>query len=326
MNELISVIVPIYNVEKYLSECIESILNQTYRHLEVILIDDGSTDQSGKICDIYAERDSRVKVIHQKNGGAANAKNAGLKTATGKYLVFVDGDDYLELDALFYMVDLLQKRNADVVQACFRKIYRDRQSNVCGASDQILEFSAENYIKRYTTDWTCGLLWDKLYKRKLYDNIFFEEGHKIDDEFFTYQGIMRAQKVVHCPKIIYNYRQRKSSVMYAESSQQRILLDKLDYLNKRRKKIISVFPELDQTFNEHYLNMLLSLSKAPYSTRQSIKEIKELLKEYFHERNNCRIPWGLKFELWKLRYSSVNKLLKSVAHDQSTFSAEDYFE
>lgn len=325
MNELISIIVPIYNVEKYLSECIESILNQTYRYLEVMLIDDGSTDQSGKICDNYAEQDSRVKVIHQKNGGAANAKNAGLRAATGKYLVFVDGDDYLESDALFYMIDLLKTRNADVVQACFRKIYRDRQSDVCDAG-QIQEFSAENYIKRYTTDWTCGLLWDKLYKRKLYDNIFFEEGHRIDDEFFTYQGIMRAQKVIKCPKVVYNYRQRKSSVMYTESSQQRIVLDKLDYLDKRRRKVISVFPELAQTFNEHYLNMLLILSQDPYSTSQSIKEIKESLKEYFHERNNCRIPWGLKFELCKLRYSSVNRLLKSVTHDQKTFSAEDYFE
>lgn len=325
MNELISIIVPIYNVEKYLPECIESILNQTYRYLEVILIDDGSTDQSGKMCDNYAEQDSRVKVIHQKNGGAANAKNAGLKTATGKYLAFVDGDDYLELDALFYMIDLLEKRNADVVQACFRKIYRDRQSDVCDVG-QIQELSAENYIKRYTTDWTCGLLWDKLYKRKLYDNIFFEEGHRIDDEFFTYQGIIRAQKVIKCPKVLYNYRQRKSSVMYTESFQQRIVLDKLDYLNKRRRKIISAFPELAQTFNEHYLNMLLILSKDPYSTIQSIKEIKQLLDEYFHERNNCQIPWGLKFGLWKLRYSSMNKLLKSVAHDQRTFSAEDYFE
>ena len=323
--EKITIIVPIYNVEKYLSECIESILNQTYRYLEVILIDDGSTDQSGRICDNYAEQDSRVKVIHQKNGGAANAKNAGLRAATGQYLVFVDGDDYLELDALFYMIDLLKKRNADVVQACFRKIYRDRQSDVCDAG-QIREFNAENYIKRYTTDWTCGLLWDKLYKRKLYDNIFFEEGHKIDDEFFTYQGIMRARKVIKCPKVTYNYRQRKSSVMYTESSQQRIVLDKLDYLDKRRRKVLSVFPELAQTFNEHYLNMLLILSKDPYSTGQSIKEIKQLLNEYFHERNNCRIPWGLKFELCKLRYGSVNRLLKSVEHDQRTFSAEDYFE
>lgn len=321
----ISVIVPVYNVERYLTECIESILNQTYRNLEVILIDDGSTDQSGKICDNYAEQDSRVKVIHQKNGGAANAKNAGLKTATGKYLAFVDGDDYLELDALFYMVNLLEKRMADVVQACFRKIYRDKQSNACDA-EQIREFYAVDYLKRYTTDWTCGLLWDKLYRRKLYDNIFFEEGHRIDDEFFTYQGIMRAQKVIKCPKVVYNYRQRKSSVMYTESSQQKIVLDKLDYLDKRRRKVISVFPELAQTFNEHYLNMLLILSRDPYSTEQSIKEIKQSLIEYFHERNNCQIPWGLKCGLWKLRYSSMDKLLKSVTHDQRTFSAEDYFE
>lgn len=325
MEKLISVIVPIYNVEKYLSECIESILNQSYRYLEVILIDDGSTDQSGIICDKYSEHDSRVKVIHQKNGGAANAKNAGLMAATGIYLAFADGDDYLETDAFSYMVRLLEERNADVVQACFRKVYRDRQSNVC-ATKKVLEFSPENYMRRYTTDWTCGLLWDKLYKRKLYENIFFEEGHKIDDEFFTYQGIMRAKKIVYCPKVVYNYRQRKSSVMYAESSQQKIVLDKLEYLDKRRREVISNFPKLEQSFNEHYLNMLLSLSQDSYLTSKSIREIKKLLNEFFHERNSCQIPLGLKFELLKLKYSSEKKLLKSVVNDQKKFEIEDYFE
>ncbi len=321
----ISVIVPIYNVERYLSECIESILNQTYRYLEVILIDDGSTDQSGKICDNYAEQDFRVKVIHQKNGGAANAKNAGLKVATGKYLAFLDGDDFLEKDAYLHMIKELEEYQADVVQCCLRYIYCNRKEDKI-VNKKITIFDTKSYLEKYTWDWTCGLMTDKLYKRKLFEGIFFEEGHKIDDEFFTYQGIMRAKKIVYYPKIVYNYRQRKSSVMYTESSQQRIVLDKLDYLNKRRRKVISAFPELDQIFNEHYLNMLLSLSKDPYSTSQSIKEIKELLNEYFHERNNCQIPWGLKFGLWKLRYSSVNKLLKSVTQDQSTFSAEDYFE
>ena len=326
MEKLISVIVPIYNVEKYLPECIESILNQSYRYLEVILIDDGSTDQSGIICDKYSEQDSRVKVIHQKNGGAANAKNAGLMAATGTYLAFVDGDDYLETDAFSYMVRLLEERYADVVQACFRKVYRNRHSNNVCATEKILEFSPENYIRKYTTDWTCGLLWDKLYKRKLYENIFFEEGHKIDDEFFTYQGIMRAKKIVYCPTVVYNYRQRKSSVMYTESSQQKIVLDKLEYLDKRRRAVISNFPELKQIFNEHYLNMLLSLSQDPYLTSQSIREIKKLLNEFFQERDSCRIPLGLKFELWKLQYSSEKKLLKSVRCSQKEFSTEDYFE
>ena len=323
--EKITIIVPIYNVEKYLSECIESILNQTYRCLEVILIDDGSTDQSGKICDNYAEQDSRVKVIHQKNGGAANAKNAGLRAATGKYLAFLDGDDFLESDAYLYMIKELEKYQADVVQCCLRYIYLHRKEDKIG-NKEIAIFDTKSYLEKYTWDWTCGLMTDKLYKRELFEGICFEEGHKIDDEFFTYQGIMRAKKVVYCPKVVYNYRQRKSSVMYTENSQQRIVLDKLDYLDKRRRKVISVFPELAQTFNEHYLNMLLILSKDPYSTGQSIKEIKQLLNEYFHERNNCRIPWGLKFELCKLRYGSVNRLLKSVEHDQRTFSAEDYFE
>lgn len=325
MGELVSVIVPVYNVEKYLPECIESIINQTYKYLEVILVDDGSTDQSGKICDEYAYYDSRVKVIHQKNGGAANAKNTGLMAATGTYLAFVDGDDYLETDAFSYMIKLLEERHADAVQACFRKIYRDRQCNVC-AERKIQEFSTEDYLRRYTTDWTCGLLWDKIYKRDLYENIFFEEGHKIDDEFFTYQGIMRAKKIVCCPQIVYNYRQRKSSIMYSKSSQEKIVLDKLDYLDKRRRLVISTFPELEQTFNEHYLNMLLWLSKDHYLTDQGITKIKRLLSEFFREKNKCRLPLGLKFKLLELRYSSKKRLLKSDEHKLKESTIEEYFE
>ena len=126
MNQNISVIVPVYNVEKYLTQCVESILSQDHSNLEVILIDDGSTDRSGEICDQFAARDSRVQVIHQKNAGAAAAKNAGLRIASGTYLSFVDSDDYLEPNAYGGLVRTLLDTGADVVQGSFREIYRNR--------------------------------------------------------------------------------------------------------------------------------------------------------------------------------------------------------
>lgn len=120
MNDFISVIIPVYNVAAYLSICIESVLSQDYSALEIILIDDGSTDESGKICDEYARNDKRIHVIHQNNSGAAAAKNMGLKAATGKYLSFVDSDDFLEPDAYSHMVQVIQENKADVVQCSYR--------------------------------------------------------------------------------------------------------------------------------------------------------------------------------------------------------------
>ena len=119
---MISVIVPIYGVDKYLEECIESIISQTYTKLEVILVDDGSPDRCGEICDRYAEMDNRITVIHQKNGGAAAARNAGLRIATGEFVAFVDGDDYLEPDAYEYLAAALVEHEADIAFGKFRNI------------------------------------------------------------------------------------------------------------------------------------------------------------------------------------------------------------
>ena len=127
MNKTISVIVPVYNVASYLPQCLESILNQDYEDLQVLLIDDGSTDDSGAICDRFAAQDSRIQVIHQENGGAASAKNAGLRAASGKYLSFVDSDDYLEPDVYGFLVKILEETQADAVQGAFQEVYRSRR-------------------------------------------------------------------------------------------------------------------------------------------------------------------------------------------------------
>ena len=276
MEKTISVIVPVYNVASYLPQCMESLLNQSYKALEIILIDDGSTDDSPALCDGYARLDKRVRVIHQNNGGAASAKNAGLHIATGEYLTFVDSDDYLELDAYAFMVAAMETHGADVVQCGYRDVFTHSQINRL-SSDETVKYTKIDYLRRYTQDWTCALLWDKLYKRSLFGGVFFEEGHIVDDEFFTYQGIMNAQMVIYLPRIVYNYRKRKSSVTGRLDYRQRTILDKLDYLQKRRKNVTDRFPILKPDFEKHYVNMLLWLAFDSYSTEESIRQIKELV-------------------------------------------------
>lgn len=325
MTNTISVIIPVYNVERYLVQCLESVLNQSYNKLEIILIDDGSTDRSGEICDFYAKKDGRVRVIHQKNGGAASAKNAALRIATGEYLSFVDSDDYLVEDAYNYMVEQLEKNKADVIQCGFRNIYCDHFIE-CITLDSFVEFPKIDYLRRFTTDWTCGLLWDKLYRRKLFDGIWFEEGHKIDDEFFTYQGIMNADKIIYSPEIVYNYRKRKSSVMQQSESQQKIVMDKLDYLEKRRLKIVRTYPELKQEFDYHFLTMLVILSKDIAATRDSIRITQNMLKDYFSTGKSCKMDLSLRKQLFLLQRRTVDRILQSRNVDMGENEQNYYFE
>lgn len=324
MNRTISVIIPVYNVEAYLRQCLDSVLSQSYRDLQVILIDDGSTDTSGMICDEYAAKDQRVTVIHQKNGGAAAAKNAGLRCATGEYLSFVDSDDYLEPGAYDHMIRLLADTGADVIQCSFQNLFTDGvEARLVTERQQCLPVEA--YLLRYTRDWSCGLLWDKLYRRTLFTDVFFEEGNKIDDEFFTYRGIMNAQKVILDAQVIYTYRQRASGVMLSDENAARIVLDKLAYLPTRRERIVRKFPALREAFDLHYLNMLLLLARDPYATEKSICREKELLKEYFRYNKMPAASLGLRLAILKLRYMPASKLLQNRAKRAEEKEIHRYF-
>ncbi len=284
----ISIIVPVYKVEPYIHCCINSILSQTYTDFELILVDDGSPDNCPAICDEYAAKDSRVTVIHQKNGGAAAAKNAGLRIATGKYLSFVDSDDYLEPDAYRHMLKLLNDHDAEVVQCSYRDVFL-HSSKDCLCPDKHKVYDTKSYLRLYTSDWTCGMMTDKLFLRELFDGIFFEEGHKIDDEYFTYRGIMNARKIVRDDFVVYNYRKRRSSVMYSPESACQIIQDRVDYLSKRRRNVITRFPELREVFDRHFVEMMVILFRDPMATKECRKRIRKQMNTYFREKNHTAV-------------------------------------
>lgn len=310
---MISVIIPVFNVEKYVSQCLNSVCNQTYSDLEIILVDDGSTDASGEICDKYACHDNRIRVIHQENGGAAAAKNAGLQVVSGEYLSFVDSDDFLEPNAYRYMLQVMQTQGADVVQCSYRDVFKDH------TKEHVLKnmtLSQIDFLALFIEDWTCALLWDKLYRRSLFEGVSFETGHKIDDEYFTYRGIMNAKKIVRDSQIVYNYRKRASSVMYSPASAQRIIADRIDYLRKRRENVIACFPQLRAVYDNHFLNMMIILSRDENVTEEHLKLIQLCLKEYFHEKQHTKPDYRLLPSLTKLIFfcSKKNSNKQSVAH------------
>ncbi len=323
-NETISVIIPVYNVAAYLPECLDSVLNQNYRDLEVILIDDGSKDDSGRICDDYAARDSRIQVIHQENGGGAAAKNAGLRIASGEYLSFVDSDDYLEPHVYRYMLDLLKTTDSDAAVFAYRNVFRSRTEEYCPMMEK-RELTGKEYLVQFTKDWTCALLWNKLYKRSLFEGIFFEEGHKIDDEYFTYQGIMNARKVVCDDKIIYNYRRRGSSVMLQSQAHKQRTLDRVDAYAKRRKTVIARFPELRRAFDIQYLDALSYMTEYPDNTVESQNLMKTELRAYHHQWGNTIAPKCLWKGLLRLYLVPTKNLLRKYGRHQNPEDQKDFF-
>lgn len=246
----ISVIIPVYNVEKYLSECLDSVINQTYKNLQIILVDDGSTDSSGKICDVYAEKDNRITVVHQKNAGAGAAKNTGLDLVKGDYFSIIDSDDYIELDMYEKMVTSLEKYNSDIAQCLFRNVFVndsfDRKYKIKGNYPKVL--TSKSFLKEYLYDWKYAIFWNKLFKSSLLKEIRFPVGRKIDDEFFTYKLVCSAKKVVNIDDILYNYRMRKTSVMN-ENDSDRLIYDRIDCFIERYNYISNVYPSLKKNYN-----------------------------------------------------------------------------
>lgn len=213
---LISVIVPVYKVEQYLDQCIRSIVEQTYRNLEIILVDDGSPDNCGAICDAWAAKDERIRVIHQNNSGGGAARNAALDAASGELISFVDSDDYISRDMLEYLYSLL-KLGADIAECGYLQTEDDNAVFGEKAGDPAF-YTAEEAMACHIQDTVFRqLIWNKLYRREVVGDTRFPVGTRIDDEFFTYRLLAGAKRLVRSDKVCYAYRQQAGSVMHQKN-------------------------------------------------------------------------------------------------------------
>lgn len=209
---LISVIVPVYNVEPYIRQCLDSIISQTYQNLEIILVDDGSPDNCGAICDEYACCDNRIKVIHKENGGLSSARNVGLRVAHGEYLGFVDSDDWIESDMFEYLSKNILIYAADIA-ACGRIEVYPQYKKAFGWK------KTERYDKEQATKHLLenkslrNYVWDKLWKRELFEEVEFPEGRTFEDISVVHKLFAKADKIVCLPEFKYNYRQRSDGIV-----------------------------------------------------------------------------------------------------------------
>ncbi len=221
MNELVSVIVPVYKVEEYLEECIASIVSQTYQNLEIILVDDGSPDNCPWMCDEWANRDSRIKVIHKENGGLSDARNAGIDICTGAYIAFVDSDDYIKPDMIQKLYAALIRENADIA-ACGILTCDGDKHTAWGCKD-VVGTPEEIYALLYNDTAYPVAAWNKLYRHSCWEALRFPVGKTCEDAFTTYQLIHNARRIVMVPEALYCYRIRPGSIMTSSFS-----LKKLD--------------------------------------------------------------------------------------------------
>lgn len=217
MDDLISVVVPVYNVEKYLCRCIDSIVYQTYKKLEIILVDDGSTDDSGNICDFYSKQDKRIKVIHKKNGGLSDARNTGIKKAKGKYITFIDSDDFINKHYISILYNNLIKYNADI-SCCNFKIFNNKlpRYDIIQRKEKLVNlFNSEDainnmfYEKQINNSASC-----KIYKTSLFKNIFYPLDIYFEDMATTYRIFQKAKIITFIDDGLYYYYQRNDSILH----------------------------------------------------------------------------------------------------------------
>lgn len=301
--DLVSVIIPIYNVEKYLNQCIESIVSQTYKNLEIILINDGSTDTSAEICEYWAEKDNRIKVIHLENGGAGRARNAGIKVARGKWLSFIDSDDYISKKFYSFLM-CNASEDIDVIECNYLSCH-DAEVNF----DDVLLGEGKTYeSKDALYEHIKGIcfkqvIWNKIYRSTVIKDIKFPESKLIDDEFWTYKVLGKARKLVSLNSKLYAYRQQEQSVMHRKFSLER--LHALEAKTERLKYIECNFPDLksiakiDLWHTCMYLGQMSMLNLNNENIDKSFWMINKVFKQYSLDKKEIA-SLSIDYKIWAI--------------------------
>ena len=286
MKDIISVIVPVYKVEKYLQRCIESIINQTYKNLEIILIDDGSPDNCGIICDEYAKKDNRIKVIHKENGGLSDARNAGLDIATGEYIAFIDSDDYIALNMFETLHSLMIKDNSDIALCSYmyidengKKIESLNKQNPI-KNEILSSFEALKKIGEHKS-WYFVVAWNKLYKKEIFNNLRFPYGKINEDEFIIHKVFGKSKSISCVESMLYYYVQRSDSIMKQNYSIKNLALveayvDRAIYLYEN--DFFEFFKKSILTALSMYIQACSNLDMKDYENRAALRKLKHYLK------------------------------------------------
>lgn len=275
----VSMIVPVYQVEKYIAQCIESVLNQTFNDFELILIDDGSSDNSGVICDSYAAKDKRIKVTHTKNSGAATARNIGLQNATGQYITFLDGDDYLAENMLERLLNEIEGSEYDIVVSDFLNILPDEKENFILhlKEDTVSGREVLEHLKNEKNYGVWTIVWNKIFKREVLENLRFPDGKYFEDEFFSDMFYLNSNKIHIIPDALCYHRVLSNSTMNTQKSEN--YLDLIDAFQERLKIYFEYNYSEDESFKVliYLLDPFTRCAQAKF-TGENLKRVQETRK------------------------------------------------
>ncbi len=293
-TSLISVIVPVYKTEKFLNRCVESLVNQTYKNLEIILIDDGSPDNCPKMCDDWAKEDSRIKVLHIKNAGVANARNTALKQASGSYIAFADSDDYLELNMYEKLINAAERHNADIVM-CDYQI-----NNESRGADRLKAVPKKKAMKCICMgNYNFGVLWNKLYKNSIVKGIEMPDLKYSEDLVFNFSAFCNAKIIAQSDLKLYHYYQNDDSAVHKT-------FDKSNYDAVKARKIIfeNVSSELKDYAEYGYVLSLFVFLNSIITTNQCADMVDDIRNEIL----SCK-PYIMKSDMFSKKDKLKTKLL-----------------
>lgn len=278
----ISVIVPVYNVEKYLGKCIDTLIAQTFTNIEIILVDDGSTDKSGTICDEYALKDSRIIVIHKKNGGLSDARNVGIERAKGKYLGFVDSDDYIDEKMYEVLYSNLIQFKADMVMCGYYDCYENKLIKK-QSSGNVMVWNNEEAVKALQN--TLPVAWNKLYKRELFNHLQYPVGRLHEDTFIILDLLKKTTTVVNVEEPLYYYIRREASITKSKFTTKN--LDILDAWKKCLDITRENFPnQVDVIQAKHLSAHFQVIDKIMLSNKKEYENELSNVKAYINKHKN----------------------------------------
>lgn len=310
-NELISVVVPVYKVEKYLEKCVKSILKQTYTNLEIILVDDGSPDKCGQLCDELAKIDDRIKVFHKENGGLSDARNYGVERANGEYIGFVDSDDYIHENMYEELYKAIKRSGTSIAECGVTRVYKNILRPHYEGEDYFLVLDREGYLKEYLENKRLyGSAWCKLIHKDLAKKIKFPVGKIYEDAFYTLELLKTVDKYTLISGNYYYYYIRENSITTRPFSSKD--MDYIEIMDKIRDYTLSNFPifkeQLLVRLSFAYISIFNQLLEVDdYKRKSEYKILKDKLRDnYFKILVNKKAPRSLKAAILLL---SINERL-----------------
>lgn len=309
-NELITVVVPVYQVEKYLQRCIDSIINQTYQNLEIILVDDGSKDNSPFICDNNADTDKRIHVIHKENGGLSSARNAGIEIATGEYIIFIDSDDVIHSGMIEELYHLLKDTDSDIAVCDYKRFRREEELKEIIQPERVTQvYNREEALREiYGSESVKYVVaWNKLYARELFANVRYKVGKLNEDEFTTYKLFAKASRIASTNQIYYYYFNNGSSITTNEK-----------YLTSN--DIYEAFEEAITFYNENGYDSVVKAAQKAHLDRLISR-----CKVYYHMgkdyNGECRVFWSK----YKNCYRTYKKNVSGIGYKLFNVSYKWYY-